>query len=130
MAMPAAKYFEAIAMQDPKKAEKFHDEVFSNQKELTADGEKYLKTVVKKVGANLAKVEKDMNSAGVQKRIATDMEEAKKFEFSGTPGFLINGVSLRGAYPVPEFKKIIDKQLASAGGAAGAAPADAGKKTN
>ena len=124
-AMPAAKYFEAIAIQDPKKAEKFHDEVFSNQKELNQDGEKFLKNVAKKVGANMAKVEKDMNSEGVQKRIATDMEEAKKFEFSGTPGFLINGVSLRGAYPAPEFKKIIDKQLASTG----AAPADA-KKTN
>src|SRR5665213_410959 len=120
-AMPAAKYFEAIALQDPKKAEKFHDEVFSNQKELNQDGEKFLKSVAKKTGANMAKVEKDMNSESVQKRIAADMEEAKKFEFSGTPGFLINGVSLRGAYPAPEFKKIIDKELA----ASGAAPAPA-----
>jgi protein-disulfide isomerase len=118
MAMPAAKYFEAIALQDPKKAEKFHDEVFSNQKDLNTGGEKYLQSVAKKVGANVAKVEKDINSPAVQKRIATDMEEAKKFDFSGTPGFLINGVSLRGAYPAPEFKKIIDKQLASAGGGA------------
>ena len=118
MAMPAAKYFEAIALQDHKKAEKFHDEVFSNQKDLNAGGEKFLKEMAKKVGANVAKAEKDMNSEAVTKRIATDMEEAKKFEFSGTPGFLINGVSLRGAYPVPEFKKIIDKQLASAGGGA------------
>jgi protein-disulfide isomerase len=125
-AMPAAKYFEAIAIQDPKKAEKFHDEVFSNQKELNQDGEKFLKATVKKVGANLAKVEKDMNSEAVQKRIATDMEEAKKYEFSGTPGFLINGVSLRGAYPAPEFKKIIDKQLA----AAPATPAPDATKTN
>lgn len=117
LAMPAAKYFEAIALQDPKKAEKFHDEVFSNQRELGQDGEKFLKNMAKKVGANLAKVEKDLNSESVQKRIQADMEEAKKFEFSGTPGFLINGVSLRGAYPFPEFKKIIDKQLASAGGA-------------
>lgn len=114
MAMPAAKYFEAIAIQDHKKAEKFHDEIFSNQKELSADGEKFLKATAKKVGANMAKLEKDLNSEAVQKRIAADMEEAKKFEFSGTPGFLINGVSLRGAYPPPEFKKIIDKQLASA----------------
>lgn len=129
LAMPAAKYFEAIAIQDPKKAEKFHDEVFANQKDLNQGGEGFLKKVVKKVGANVAKVEKDMNSASVQKRIATDMEEAKKFEFSGTPGFLINGVSLRGAYPAPEFKKIIDKQLASAGG--GPAPAAAEEtKTN
>ncbi len=124
MAMPAARYFEAVAMQDQAKAEKFHDEVFSNQKELGQNGEKFLKSVVKKVGANLAKVEKDITSESVQKRIDADMEEAKKFDFSGTPGFLINGVSLRGAYPTPEFKKIIDKQLAAAGGAAGAADAE------
>ncbi len=117
LAMPAAKYFEAIALQDHAKAEKFHDEIFKNQKDLNQDGEKFLKNMAKKVGANLAKVEKDINSEAVQKRIAADMEEAKKFDFQGTPGFLINGISLRGAYPAPEFKKIIDKLLASAGGA-------------
>ena len=111
MAMPAAKYFEAIAMQDPKKAEKFHDEIFTNQRELNQDGEKFLKNAARKVGADLKKVEKDINSESVAKRIAADMEEAKKFEFSGTPGFLINGVSLKGAYPPPEFKKIIDRHL-------------------
>ena len=119
MAMPAAKYFEAIALQDPAKAEKFHDEIFQNQSRLNQDGEKFLKAAVKKVGANLAKVEKDIASESVQKRIAADMEEAKKYEFSGTPGFLINGVSLRGAYPAPEFKKIIDRHLSASAGGAG-----------
>lgn len=111
MAMPAAKYFEAIAKQDHKKAEKFHDEIFSSQNSLNQGGEKFLKDVAKKVGADLKKIEKDLNSEDIQKRIAADMEEAKKFEFSGTPGFLINGVSLKGAYPPPEFKKIIDRHL-------------------
>jgi len=111
LAMPAAKYFEAIGMQDPAKAEKFHDMIFQNQAKLNQDGEKFLKDLTKKVGANLAKVEKDMNSETVTKRIAADMEEAKKFDFSGTPGFLVNGVSLKGAYPFPEFKKIIDRHL-------------------
>lgn len=118
MAMPAAKYFEAIAMQDGKKARKFHDEIFSNQTKLNQEGEKFLKATAKKVGANLAKVQKDMNSDEVQKRIQANMEEAKKFEFSGTPGFLINGVSLRGAYPFQEFKKIIDRQLSAHNGEA------------
>ena len=116
MAMPAAKYFEAIALQDHAKAEKFHDEIFSNQTKLNQEGEKFLKASAKKVGANLAKVEKDLNSEGVTARIKADQEEAKKFEFSGTPGFLINGVSLKGAYPAPEFKKIIDRWLAKADG--------------
>lgn len=116
MAMPAAKYFEAIALQDHSKAEKFHDEIFQNQSKLNQDGEKFLKAAAKKVGANLAKVEKDISTEAVTKRIAADMEEAKKFDFSGTPGFLINGVSLKGAYPAPEFKKIIDRHLAAKGG--------------
>lgn len=111
MAMPAAKYFEAVLLQDAKKAEKFHDAVYENQKELRDGREKFLKDLVKKVGANLAKAEKDASSDAVASKIKEDMEEAQKFEFSGTPGYLINGVSIRGAYPLPEFKKIIDRIL-------------------
>lgn len=117
-AMPAARYFEAVAMQGMDKAAKFHDDVFMNQKDLKADGEKFLKAAARKAGADMSKLAKDLDSEAVKAKIAADMEEAKKFEFAGTPGFLINGVSLRGAYPFPEFKKIIDRHLASAGGAA------------
>ena len=116
LAMPAAQYFEAIALQDPLKAEKFHDEVFANQKDLTAGGEDFLKKMAKKVGADVKKAEKDKTSEAVTARIAADMAEAKKYEFSGTPGFLINGISLKGAYPPPEFKKIIDRHLEKKGG--------------
>lgn len=123
MAMPAAKYFEAVLLQDPKKAEKFHDIVYENQKELREGREKFLKDAVKKVGANVAKAEKDANSEAVAAKIKGDMEEAQKFEFSGTPGYLINGISIRGAYPLPEFKKIIDRVLAK-----GDAKADAKKE--
>lgn len=112
-AMPAAKYFEAIARQDHEKAAKFHDMVFENQKEFTAKGEAYLKDAAKKVGADLKKVEKDLKDESLMTRINADMAEAQKFGFSGTPGFLINGVSLRGAYPAPEFKKVIDRHLST-----------------
>ena len=60
----------------------------------------------------MKKVEKDLNDAGIAERIAKDMAEAQKFGISGTPGFIINGVSLKGAYPFPEFKTIIDRHLA------------------
>ncbi len=113
MAMPAAKYFEAIAKQDHNKAEKFHDMVFENQGMLKDKGEGYFKEVAKKVGADMKKVEADIKDESIAKKIATDMEEAKKFNMSGTPGFIINGVSLRGAYPLPAFKDIIDQQLSA-----------------
>ena len=110
-AMPAAKMFEAIARQSSEKAYKFHDIVFENQNDLKSKGEGYLKEVAKKVGADLKKVEKDLADATLMDRINADMEEAKKFGITGTPGYIINGVSLKGAYPFSEFKSIIDRQL-------------------
>lgn len=111
MAMPAAQYFEAIAMQDQKKAEKFYHAVFENQGDLGTKKEAFLKDIAKKVGADQKRIDKDIKDEKVAQIIAKDMEEAKKFNFSGTPGFLINGVSLRGAYPFPEFKEIVDRHL-------------------
>lgn len=110
--MPAAKFFEAIAIQDQGKAFKFHDMVFENQAELNSRGEDFLKDTAKKVGADMKKLEKDMNDPKIMERINADIEEARKFDISGTPGFVINGVSLKGAYPFSEFKTIIDRHLA------------------
>lgn len=112
MAMPAAKRFEAIALQSAEKAYKYHDEVFQNQEKLNEEGEKFLDAAAKKAGANLARMKKDMESKKVKDRIEADVKEAESFGISGTPGFIINGQSLRGAYPFPAFKQIIDKQLA------------------
>ena len=112
LALPASQYYEAIALQDIEKANKFKAGVFDNQDKLNASGEKFLEDLAKKVGANVAKAKKDMSSDEVKKRIDSDRAEAEKFGFSGTPGYLINGVSLKGAYPFDEFKSIIDRQLA------------------
>lgn len=106
----AARFFEAIGFQSPSKARQFHDILFKNQSSIKK-GKSYLVKISKQVGANVAKVLKDINSAKVKSRIKADMAEARKFGFSGTPAFLINGVSLAGAYPAPAFITIIDKHL-------------------
>ncbi len=114
MAMPAAKYFEAIAQQDQSKAEKFHDMIFDNQNMMKEKGEAWFKEVAKKVGADQKKIDIALKDEKIAKRIEADMAEAKSFNMSGTPGFVINGVTLRGAYPADAFKKIIDQHLAAA----------------
>lgn len=111
MAQPAAEYFEAIAIQDPKKAYLFHDEVFKNQEQLKTGGEGFLAELAKKVGADVAKVKKDLKGAVVQKRIEDDKAEAKEFQISGTPGFIVAGVTLKGAYPIAAFEEIIERKL-------------------
>lgn len=111
LAEPAARYFEAIAIQSHKKAEKFHDYVFENQEKLKTDKQKFLNKAAKKVGANLKKVLKDIDSEKVTALIEKDKAEAGKYGFSGTPGFLVNGVSVKGAFPMSHFEMIIEKHL-------------------
>ncbi len=107
-AMPAAQYFEALKLQSDKLAFAFHDKIFDNQGALK-NGEKFLKKIAKEVGADMGKLEKDIKSEKVQARIQADLKEAEKFGIQGTPGFVINGVPVKGAYPVDEFERIIEE---------------------
>jgi len=107
-AMITAQYFEAIALQSSKKAFQFHDEVFMNQSKLSK-GETFLNEIVNQLQIDKIKLKKDLNSATVKSIIENDIKEANKFGFQGTPGFLINGIPVKGAYPAEHFISIIDQ---------------------
>lgn len=107
-AMPAAQYYEAIRLQSEEKAWQFHDAIYKNQRALQ-NGEKFLKEEAKKIKVDMAKLAKDIKSEVVQKRIDADMAEAAKFGFQGTPGFLLNGIPVKGAYPTQHFDDLISE---------------------
>lgn len=107
-AMPASQYYEAIRLQDPKKAWEFHDRIYNDQRKLQ-NGEAFLKAIAKDLKVDMKKLEKDIKSEAVQKRIDADMAEAAKFGFQGTPGFLLNGIPVKGAYPASHFDGIIEE---------------------
>ncbi len=104
-----AEYYEAIRLQDPQKAIKFHDELYANQGKIRSGGLKYIKEVTAAVGADTAKAEADIKAGKVKARIDADMAEGRKHGFSGTPGFLLNGVAVKGAYPVDHFVGIVEE---------------------
>ena len=110
-AMPAARWQEAVALQSPEKAWDFHDTMFKNQDKLgdakTAD--EFFHQTVKDLGLDPKKAEKDAASSAVQDKIDADVKEGTAFGFTGTPGFLVNGVAVRGAYPPGYFDMIIGK---------------------
>ncbi|WP_447969066.1 DsbA family protein [Nitrospira sp. M1] len=121
MAEPAARYFEAIAMQDMEEAWRFHDRVFEQQ-DLLENGESVLKAIVATLKVDRKKLETDLKGDIVEQRLQQDREEAERFGFDGTPAFLINGVSLMGSQPQKDFEDIIqlinteqfaDKRLAT-----------------
>jgi len=107
-ALSAAKYYEAIRLQSQALAFKFHDELFSNQKGVR-DGKKFFTKVAQKLNVNMSKLAKDLDSNKVLHRIAQDQKEAEKFSMQGTPGFVLNGIPIRGAYPTEYFVAVIEK---------------------
>lgn len=106
MAMPAAKYYEAVKQVAPAKAEKFYNLVFEKQDQMI--NEEFLKKSVKEAGLSLAQIAKYVDSEKVQKTVSADMEEFQRFGFTGTPVIVVNGVALHGAQPLEEIDKIIE----------------------
>mgnify|MGYP000985148543 CR=1 FL=1 len=104
----AAKYFEAIAMQDPEKAWKFHDAVFADQEGFATGGEAAMLKYAATLGLDMEKLSKAVQSDVVNKRVEEDLAEARSFGFTGTPMFLVNGVTIRGAVPENVFEETID----------------------
>ncbi|MBT3980069.1 MAG: thioredoxin domain-containing protein [Bacteriovoracaceae bacterium] len=104
----AAQYFEAIKLQNMELAFKFHDKVYFNQGRLK-EGERYLKSAAKELGVNMKLLAKQITAKEVLSKIKKDADEAEKFGFRGTPGFLLNGVPIKGAYPLEHFEMIITK---------------------
>lgn len=107
-AMITARYYEAIRLQNGEKAIQFHDKVYAEQRKLQS-GEVFLKQVAKDLKVDMSKLAKDIDSQGVKTRIQQDMDEAAKYGFQGTPGFLLNGIPVKGAYPTQHFVDIIEK---------------------
>jgi protein-disulfide isomerase len=105
-AVPAAKWMEAVAIQSPEKSWEFHDKLFANQEKL---GEDLYKQLTKELGLDVEKAAKDAASKEVEERVEADAKEAKSFGFQGTPGFLLNGIPVKGAYPVEFFDMIVDR---------------------
>ena len=68
-----------------------------------------MKATAKKLGVNMKKLATDINSEEIANKIKRDASEASEFGMQGTPGFLLNGVPIRGAYPLSQFQKIVEE---------------------
>jgi protein-disulfide isomerase len=115
LARQAALVYEALAAQDPKMAFAFHDTIFAAQLNVEQAGEPALYALAIKLGANVARLKRDMKNPDLTKRIDDDVAEARAFGIEGTPTFLISGVSVRGAAPLDEFENVL-RRVGKTGG--------------
>lgn len=127
-----AQLFEAIVIKDKAKALEFKSLLFENYRGLSTNDQEraaasrealmamYNKRVdselakmIKGLGLNPDEIKKLSQSEAVIKTVEADTAEARGFGFTGTPGYIINGVPVRGLPDNPAtFNFIIDHLLA------------------
>ena len=103
-AAPAAKAVWAAGKQG--KFYEYHDKLFENQQKL---GDELFVQLAKDLGLNLDKFNKDRASDDAQKSVDADMKAGQAVGIQGTPGFILNGIKILGAYPADHFDKVITR---------------------
>ena len=106
MSLPSARYYEALALQDQVKAKKLHGLILQNRIAVKKYGNAKLDELAEKCGANMTQLKKTLNSPQVNARINADIKEARRFGFTASPVFLVNGVTVTGAAPLDEFEEV------------------------
>lgn len=105
--MDAAQVAVAVAMQDKsgKRYLDFHQKLLSGRGQ--ADKARAL-AVAKEVGADMAKVEKDMNGAEVKASLQESFALAEALGFQGTPSYVIGNEAVVGAVGVKDLQTKIN----------------------
>ncbi|MEI7973185.1 MAG: thioredoxin domain-containing protein [Bdellovibrio sp.] len=123
----AARHYVALSLTNPEGALKFKDLAFTNQgkikeaikkdsgkgSEKFPTAEKLLADYIKQAGGDPAQLKAQLEKPDVDFQIAKDEKESDEFQFSGTPGYIVNGVPVRGAGSLETFAGIIDRHLKS-----------------
>jgi protein-disulfide isomerase len=87
----------------------YHDLLFANARALSDDDlKKYAEDSELDVAAWSQCMEDDRTNA----RIDADLEAGQAVGVTGTPAFIVNGVIISGARPLPDFVELIDAELA------------------
>jgi protein-disulfide isomerase len=88
-----------------------HDKMFANQQALDRPSlEKY----AAEIGLDLGRFKAALDSGKFKAKLDGDKAQATQFGVTGTPTFFLNGRKMVGASPFPEFKTVIDQEIAKA----------------
>lgn len=87
----------------------FHDALFSNKYNLSADS--YLKYAAE-LGLDSAAFQQCLDTRQFAAEVENDFRYAEQLGLTSTPSFFINGIPLVGAQPLEVFKQVIDQELA------------------
>jgi protein-disulfide isomerase len=87
---------------------KYHDLLFQNQKAIARpDLERY----ARELGLDMPRFNRALDTRQHQPHVERDSAEAQRAGISATPGFVINGYFISGAYPFDAYDRLIKRAL-------------------
>ena len=98
---------------------KMHDKLLAGQKAEDGLSRESILRYAKEAGADAARVGKAIDGESHKAGIEADKQAAGAVGIVGTPAFVINGYFLSGAQPVGRFRRVVERALSDAKGAAG-----------
>ncbi len=100
----------ALAAQKQGKYEAFHVQMMSKDSRLSPEG---VIAAAKKVGLDIDRLKKDMESAEVTEELDRNIIWAQRLGISGTPAFVIGDELIPGAIDERQMKRYVDKVRAA-----------------
>jgi len=85
-----------------------HDKIFDNQRAMTVPD---LKQYAQELGLNTAQFNDCLDSGKMAEEVQKDYQDGLSYGVTGTPGFFVNGIPLKGAQPFSAFQQIIEQEL-------------------
>jgi len=110
----AAEYFVAASLQNDRAPWLLHNSFFAEQEKLTAAAQNFIAKAAEQAGLDMKKMAVDLKSKKINAIIEEDQADAKKLNVAGTPYFLVNNLTIRGAVSYDIFNAAVDMALAHA----------------
>ena len=108
----AAEYFVAASLQNDHAPWLLYKRFFAEPEKLSAEAQNFTAKAAEQAGLNMKKLTADLKNKKVSAIIEEDMADAKRLNVEGTPYFLVNDLTVRGAVSYDLFNAAVDMALA------------------
>ncbi len=99
----------ARAAQEQGKFWEYHDLLYENQSSPGAFSDENLVALAREVGLDVEELEASLSSGEHRQVVTEAFTEGQRSGITGTPTFIINGLTLVGAQPLEVFEEAIEE---------------------
>lgn len=88
----------------------YNSKIFENQDDLSLNA---LKKLASALNLDTRKFDECLDSGSMRAEVQKDLQDGARYGVTGTPGFFINGIPVKGAQPYAVFRQLIEQELNS-----------------